>query len=137
MSDLVRKPRFWFHHAQAHLQFFHSIEPHQIHFCLITTMAEPVLPTNVRKMVCKKFMSSPCGRVVNPFLTNGFSQYYHLGESAFIFRGIRSEFQSSYNFLMKILLANRIATDGTPRSATSHMWLYCLPMSHKKDDRLK
>ena len=38
---------------------------------------------------------------------------------------------------MKILSANRIAPDGTPRSAASHLGLYCLPMSHKKDARLK
>ena len=37
---------------------------------------------------------------------------------------------------MKIALANRIATDGTPHSAASHLGLYCLPMSHKKDPRL-
>ena len=63
----------------------------------------------------------------NLYLTNGFSCHYHLGESTFIFWGIRSKFQFSYKFLMKILLANRIATDGTPRSAASHLWLYCLP----------
>ena len=32
---------------------------------------------------------------------------------------------------MKFLCANRIAPDGTPRSAASHLGLYCLPMSHK------
>ena len=58
-----------------------------------------------------------------------------MGESTFIFRGIRSEFQFSYNFLMKIL-ANRIATDGTLHSAASHLWLYCLPMSHKRTQGL-
>ena len=38
---------------------------------------------------------------------------------------------------MKILSANRIAPDGTPRSAASHLGLFCLPMSHKRDARLK
>ena len=33
---------------------------------------------------------------------------------------------------MKFLQANRIAPDGTPHSAASHLGLYCLPMSHKK-----
>ena len=37
---------------------------------------------------------------------------------------------------MKIVGANRIAPDGTPRSAASHLGLFCLPMSHKKDARL-
>ena len=35
-----------------------------------------------------------------------------------------------------MLCANRIAPDGTPRSAASHLGLCCLPMSHKKDARL-
>ena len=30
--------------------------------------------------------------VFNPYLTNGISHHYHLGESTFIFRGIRSDF---------------------------------------------
>ena len=32
--------------------------------------------------------------------------------------------------------ANRIALDGTPRFAASHLGLFCLPMSHKKDASL-
>ena len=31
--------------------------------------------------------------------------------------------------------ANRIAPDGTPHSAASHLGLFCLPMSHKLDAR--
>ena len=41
-----------------------------------------------------------------------------------IFRGIRNDFKFSYDLLMKVLLANRIAPD-------------CLHMSHKRDARLK
>ena len=41
------------------------------------------------------------------------------------------------NFSMKFLCANRIAPDGTPRFAASHLGLFCLPMSHKRDARLK
>ena len=37
---------------------------------------------------------------------------------------------------MKFLLANRLAPDGTPHFATSHLGLFCFPMSHKKDARL-
>ena len=33
---------------------------------------------------------------------------------------------------MKIMSANRIASDGTPRFAASHLGMFCLPMSHKK-----
>ena len=74
---------------------------------------------------------------INPYLTNGFSRHYHLGESTLIFRGIRSDFQFLNKFLMKILSANRIAPDGTPHSAASHLGLFCLPMSHKRDARLE
>ena len=41
------------------------------------------------------------------------------------------------DFSMKFLCTNRIAPDGTPRSAASQLGLFCLPMSHEKDARLK
>ena len=40
------------------------------------------------------------------------------------------------HFSMIFLCANRIAPDGTLRSAASHLVLCCLPMSHEKDARL-
>ena len=67
---------------------------------------------------------------------NGFSHRYQLSESTFIFSGVRSDFYLLSHFSMKFLCANRIAPDGTPRFAASHLGLYCLPMSHKRDDRL-
>ena len=75
----------------------------------------------------------------NPYLTNGFSHRlkYQFGESTFIFRDVRSDFYFLSYFFMKFLCAIRIAPDGTPRSAASHLGLCCLPMSHKKDARLK
>ena len=73
----------------------------------------------------------------NLFLINGFSHHYHLGESTFIFRDIRSDFEFLFNFSMKFLCANRIAPDVTPHPAASHLGLFCLPMSHKRDARLK
>ena len=66
---------------------------------------------------------------------DGLSHPYQLDESTFIFRGIRSNFSFLFHFSMKIMSANRIAPDGTPRFATSHLGLFCLPMSHKKDAR--
>ena len=60
-----------------------------------------------------------------------------MGESTFIFRGVRSDFLNLFNVSMKIFLANRIAPDGTPRSAASHLVLFCLPLFHKRDARLK
>ena len=73
----------------------------------------------------------------NPYLMNGFSPHYQLDESTFIFRGVRSDFYFFLShFSMKFLCANRIAPDGTPQNAASHLRLCCLPMSHKKDARL-
>ena len=37
-------------------------------------------------------ISFPCPWKINPYLTNGVSHHYHLGESTFIFRGISSDF---------------------------------------------
>ena len=70
-------------------------------------------------------------------MTNGFSHHYQLGESIFIFRGVKRFFLFLFDFSMKFLCANRIAPDGTPRYAASHLGLCCLPMSHKRDARLK
>ena len=47
------------------------------------------------------------------------------------------DFRFVFTFSMNVLQANRIAPDGTPRFAASHLGLFCLPMSHKKDERLK
>ena len=72
----------------------------------------------------------------NPLVTNELSHLYHLDESIFIFRSIGSNFSFLFHFSMKIKIANRIAPDGTLRFAASHLGLFCLPMSHKKDARL-
>ena len=48
-----------------------------------------------------------------------------------------SDFKILIHFLRKFLQANRIPPDGTLRSAVSHLGLFCLPMSHKRDARLK
>ena len=77
-----------------------------------------------------------CVYMINPIVMNGLSHPYHLDESIFIFRGIRSIFSSLFHFSMKFMSANRIAPDGTPQNAASHLGLFCLPMSHKKDARL-
>ena len=69
-------------------------------------------------------------------MTNGLSHPYHLDESTSIFRDIRSEFSFLFNFSIKIFSANRKVPDGTPHFAASHLGLFCLPMSHKKDARL-
>ena len=45
-------------------------------------------------------------------------------------------FSFLFHFSMKIKKANRIAPDGTLRFEASHLGLFCLPISHKKDDRL-
>ena len=67
--------------------------------------------------------------------TNGLSHPYHLDESIFIFRGIRSNFSFLFHFSMKFVSANRIAPVETSHFAASNLGLFCLPRSHKKDDR--
>ena len=69
-------------------------------------------------------------------MMNGLSHRYHFGESTFIFGDIRCDFRF-FNSLYEFSQANRKATDGTPCFAASHLGLFCLPMSHKKDVRLK
>ena len=67
---------------------------------------------------------------------NGLSHSYYLDESTFIFRTSGGIFHFYIIFSMKIMCANRIAPDGTPCFVASHLGLFCLPMSHKKDARL-
>ena len=38
----------------------------------------------------------------NPYLTNGFSHHYQLGESTFIFKGVRSDFLIFISFFDEI-----------------------------------
>ena len=71
-----------------------------------------------------------------PYVTNGLSCPYKMGMFTFIFRGIRSNISFSFHFSSKFLLVNRIAPDGTPRFAASHLGLFCMTMSHKKDASL-
>ena len=72
----------------------------------------------------------------NPLEANGLSHPYHLDESIFIFRGLRGNFSFLFHFSIKIILAMRIAPDGTPHFAASRPGLFCVPMSHKKDTGL-
>ena len=64
---------------------------------------------------------------INTLVANGLSHPYHLDESTFISMEIRSYFSFLFHFSMKNTSANRIASDGT-----SHLGLFCLPMSHKR-----
>ena len=57
----------------------------------------------------------------NPNRPNGFSQAYQMGESTFIFRGIRSNLSFLFKFSLKIKIANILTPDRTPRFATSHL----------------
>ena len=75
--------------------------------------------------------------VLNPLVTNGICHPFHLDDSTFFFRVIRSDFSFLLHFSMKNIKGNRIAPDGTPRFAASHLGLFCLPMSYKKNARLK
>ena len=62
--------------------------------------------------------------LINPNQPNGVSHHYQLDESIINFRGIRSNFLFLFHFSMKIKIPNRIASDGTPRLAASHLGLF-------------
>ena len=47
-------------------------------------------------------LRSPCFDI-NPYLANGLSHHYHLGESTFIFRGFSYDFKFLSNFFMNFL----------------------------------
>ena len=64
-----------------------------------------------------------------PILIIWMSPFSILGASGSIFSFL-------FHFSMKVKIANRIASGGTPLFAASHLGLFCLPMSHRKDDRL-
>ena len=70
----------------------------------------------------------------DPLVTNGISHPYHLGESTIILGALGVFFLS--HFSLKIMSANRIAPDGTPRFAALHLGLFCLPMFRKKGAKL-
>ena len=57
-------------------------------------------------------------------MTNGLSQSFTLDESIFILGESGEKFHFLFYFSMKIKKANRIAPDGTPRFAVSHLGLY-------------
>ena len=44
-----------------------------------------------KKPIYSQLQSMGGAKCINPYLTSGFSHHYHLGESTFIFRSIRSE----------------------------------------------
>ena len=81
-------------------------------------------------------LQSRCKQGLNQLVTNRHSHSYHLDELTFIFRGIKGIFSFSFHFSKKIMLANRIALDGTPLFVASHLKLISLPMFYKKEARL-
>ena len=45
---------------------------------------------------------------INPFSTNGFSHYYHLGESTFILRDFSSGVLRNINFILRSIITRRV-----------------------------
>ena len=70
--------------------------------------------------------------LLNPYLTNGFPHHYQLGESTFFLWVLGVFFIYFFISLFDEISpckqdSPRIAPDGTPRSAASHLGLYCSP----------
>ena len=89
----------------------------------------------VREVFYASLDSLPPENNINPYVTNGLSHLHQMGESTFIFRGTRSNSLFSFHFSMKVMKANRIASNGTPHFVLSYLVPFCLPMFHKKDSR--
>ena len=53
--------------------------------------------------------------IINPLMKNELSHPYHLDESTFFLRDIRSNVSFLFHFSLDINIANRIAPDETPR----------------------
>ena len=68
-------------------------------------------------------------------MTSGLAHPYHLDESTFNFRDIRSSFFISISFFKENHASKQNSLDGILRFAASHLGLFCLSMSHKKDAR--
>ena len=65
---------------------------------------------------------------VNPLIMKGFTYCYHLGESTFILGA---------SFFEDITQSKQKALHGALCSAALYLGLYSMPMSHKKEDKLK
>ena len=65
-------------------------------------------PTVVQVHQVNNNVSLPMpNRQVNPYLTNGFSHHYHLDESIFICRGVRSDFYFFVSFFDEFTLCKQ------------------------------
>ena len=72
----------------------------------------------------------------NPLVTNGLSHPYHSDESISILGTAEVFVTFLFHVSMKIMSANRIAPDGTPRFAASHLMAILFAYVHKKDARI-
>ena len=83
------------------------------------------------------YINMPCNILrFNPLVTNGLSNPYHLDESTFIL-GASKFFH--FQFIFQVSKQNSPRWDAAfcgVKNAASHLGLFCLPMSHKKDARL-
>ena len=66
---------------------------------------------------CLTIVKLPCdAQIVNLYLTNGISHHYQLGESTFIFRGVRSGFYFFISFFDEISLCYAVCLCPTKRT---------------------
>ena len=87
------------------------------------------LPGAQARLLGGSSRGSPVSIPINPLVTNVLSNPYYLDESTFILGTAGVIFQ----FSMKFMSTNRKVSDGTPRFAATHLGLFCMHMSHKKD----
>ena len=93
------------------------VVPVTVHLPPVTVRAAGSSPLSVLLMVISLRLSiKEKDNVLNPFIMNGLAD--HLGESTFIFRCIRSDFEFLFHFWMKFPPAKRTGPDGT-------LYLWC------------
>ena len=99
---------------------------------VIDIIAPRWLSIDVRSGSCPTLRALPPAEIkikwLNPYLTNGFSHHYQLGESTFIFRGARSDFLNFIQFLYK-----KFSKQTESPQMGRHIWGY----SVCRDVRLK
>ena len=69
----------------------------------------------------------------NPHVTNGISHPYHLDESIFV---LSSSIRSNSSFFNENHVSKQKSSRLDTTFAASHLGLFCLAVSHKKDARL-
>ena len=101
MISTFTLPIHLFSYVVAHLKFEDKFCSKSLYHCSCTRACSGHMEHVRRKTSCtythlrSQIVRFPfkIGRMINPYLTNGFAHSYHLGQSTFIIRDIRSDYE--------------------------------------------